>query len=286
MEDKENDKKTDNYDTLVLSGGSINGLMILGALQYFNDNFYLKDVKTYIGTSIGSIIGYLIAIGYTPIEIMVYIFTNQTLDKIKYFNVVAAMNGNGATSFSHIHEHLEKMTIEKIGRLITLKDLYTSFGKQLICTTYNLTKDKHEYLSYENYPDMPCLIALRMSSNLPLIFDHFKYLGSNYIDGGIADNFPIDIGIRYGDKVVGIYIKNTSKVKHNAEKGILEYIYKLMQIPIKQATQYKINLVDEKCKVLCIDTETKAFFNFNISSRERLEMFSVGYTKAKVFFEK
>ena len=30
-----------NFDTLVLSGGSTKGIIILGALQYLADNFYL-----------------------------------------------------------------------------------------------------------------------------------------------------------------------------------------------------------------------------------------------------
>lgn len=277
---------SNNYDTLVLSGGSIRGIMLLGALQYAIDNYLLTDIKTYIGTSIGSIIGYLLAIGYTPIEMMVYVFKNQIFDKIKYFNIVAAINGTGATSFSHIHEHLEQMTIEKIGRLITLKDLYTQFGKTLICTTYNLTKSKVEYLSYKNYPDIPCLIALRMSSNLPLIFNHFKYLGSNYIDGAISNNFPIDIGENYGDKILGIYITENNSICHITDKSILEYIFKLMFIPVNQSVKHRVDIKSDKCFVIGIETDTTAFFNFNITSNEKLEMFSTGYAKAKNILEK
>jgi predicted acylesterase/phospholipase RssA len=280
--------KNNNYDTLVLSGGSINGIIFLGALQYCSDTFYLTDIVTYIGTSVGSMIGYLLAIGYTPIEIMVYIFINHVFDKIKQFDIVAAINGSGATSFSHIHEHLEKMTIEKIGKLITLKDLYIQFGKKLICTTYNLTKDKAEYLSYENYPDMPCLIAIRMSANLPLVFDRFKYLGSEYIDGAITDNFPISVAEEHGSKILGLYIKGkrSDVVKNKSETGILEYIHRLMHIPIKQSVEFRMSLASEKCSLLCIETKTKYFFEFNISAVERFEMFSDGYTEGKEFFEK
>ena len=114
--------KSGNFDTLVLSGGSTQGIIILGALQYAADNYLMTKIKTYVGTSVGSICGYLLAIGYDPVEIMVYLCTKQILEKMKHFNVVAMMNGNGATTFSHIHEQLEKMTIEKIGKLVTLKD--------------------------------------------------------------------------------------------------------------------------------------------------------------------
>jgi hypothetical protein len=70
-----------HYDTLVLSGGSSKGIIILGALQYLIDNYLISNIETYIGTSVGSIICYLLLIGYTPIEIIVYICKNQLLEK-------------------------------------------------------------------------------------------------------------------------------------------------------------------------------------------------------------
>ena len=273
--------KHSNYDIIVLSGGSVNGLMLLGSLQYCFDNFYLNNINTYIGTSVGSIISYLLAIGYDPSEIMSYLCINNVFDKLKFFNIVAAVNGNGATSFYHIHEHLEKMTINKIGRLITLKDLYTQFNKTIICTTYNLTKDKTEYLSHSTNPDLPCLTALRMSCNLPLIFENFKYNGDNYIDGGITDNFAIDLAETLGEKILGIYINgNCSPFINMNENGILEYIYKLMFIPISNIVQYKIKLSSIKSNIISITGNVKAFFDFNISIKERLDMFSTGYNEA------
>ena len=117
-----NDDVVINYDTLVLSGGSSKGIIILGALQYAYDNFLLNKVTNYIGTSIGAIICYLLAIGYTPIEIVIYICTNQLFEKIQHFNIVAMINGVGAISFNNIYEHLEKMTIEKLGYIPTFLD--------------------------------------------------------------------------------------------------------------------------------------------------------------------
>ena len=61
-----------DFDTIVLSGGSIKGIVTLGALQYAKENYLLENIKTYIGTSSGAIISYLLAIGYNPIEMIVY----------------------------------------------------------------------------------------------------------------------------------------------------------------------------------------------------------------------
>ena len=276
-----------SYDTLVLSGGSTKGIIILGSLQYLYDNFYLKEIKNYIGTSSGSIICFLLAIGYTPIEIIVYICTHQLLEKIQHFNVVAMINGGGASSFISIYEQLEKMTIEKIGYIPTFQDLKTKFDVNLTCITYNLTENKTEYLSVDNYPNLPCLIAIRMSSNLPLIFENFKYGKNLYVDGGISENFGIDIGDKIGQRVLGIYLDSEGK-HFNTENdiNIIEYIYKLMFIPISQSTELKIKNVSPKCKIIKLSSNsTTTFFDFKINSIEKLNLFSSGYQETKEILE-
>lgn len=282
--------KSGDFDTIVLSGGSIHAIIMLGALQYADDNYLLKKLHRYVGTSAGAMCGYLLAIGYTPMEIMVYLCTKQILERMKHFNVVAMMNGGGATSFVHIHEQLEKMTIEKIGKLITLGDLYNTYNKELFCVTYNLTTDKPEILSHETHPDMPCLTALRMSSNLPLIFDHFKYLGCFYIDGGVSNNFPIDIADDKGEKILGIFLHNTNRKfsQDNIDNNdsIIEYIYKLIFIPVKQQTLTNVSAVSDKCTVVQLLPDNTPFFDFRLDTHAKLEMFSNGYLQMKTYWDK
>jgi NTE family protein len=275
-----------DFDTLVIAGGSSKGILTLGALQYAYDKNILKNINIFIGTSSGSIICFLLLIGYTPIEIIVYVCTHQLLEKLQHFNIVAMLNGNGATSFSSIYEQLEKMTIDKIGYLPTFKDLNEKFDKTLICVTYNLTDDKTEYISHETHPDLPCLIALRMSSNLPLIFENYKYGNKFYIDGGISDNFAIDIGDKKGNNVLGLLIcGDTQSFNNEPDTNIIEYIYKLIFIPISQSTEYKITHTSDKCKIIKLDYSGLKFFNFNINAKEKLDIFSSGYEQIKKQFE-
>jgi predicted acylesterase/phospholipase RssA len=271
---------TGSYDTLVLSGGSSKGIMTLGALQYLVDNFLFDTINTYIGTSSGAMICFLLAIGYSPIEIIVYICTHHFMEKIQNFNVLGMINGSGAASFASIQEELEKMTISKIGYLPTMKDIYVKYGKKLVFSTYNLSHNKTEYLSHETYPDLPCITALHMSANLPLIFEKFSYNNSFYIDGGIADNFPIDLADQESKKIIGLVIDNDSE-KFNNDMDIIEYIYHLFYIPSTQAVEFKINKVSNKCKIIKLQYNKINLFNFNIDSKTKLEMFSIGYNIAK-----
>jgi predicted acylesterase/phospholipase RssA len=265
------------YDTLVISGGSTKGLIALGSLQYLSEQYLLKNINTYIGTSIGSIISYFIIIGYTPIEIVVYICKNNVIEKINKLNLCNIINGEGVISFSLIHEILEKMTIEKIGFLPTLQQLKNKFNKTLVCTTYNLTKDCPEYISYKNYPDLPCLTALRMSSNLPMVFEKYKYGDNFYIDGGVYNNFPVDIAHDYGENILSILLKHKSKYDLE-NKNTLEYLYNLLIIPMSSLNEYKIQQFSKNNKIIQFSkySDIKPF-DFGISSKDKLEMFSYGY---------
>lgn len=274
------------YDTLVLSGCSTKGIVTLGSVQYLYDNYFLKNISTYIGTSSGAIIVYLLAIGYTPVEIMVYICTNQLMEKLQHLNIIAMIQGNGASSFSSIQEQIEKMTISKIGYLPTLNDLKEKYGKTLICVTYNITENHSEYLSYETYPNLPCITALRMSANLPLIFENYKYGNSSYIDGGISDNFAIDIAENFGNKILGIVLdEKKGNISNDSDINTIEFMYKLMFIPISQATEYKISLMSDKCDIIRLQSNDLKFFQFNVPSSTKMEMFSSGYKQTKDSFE-
>lgn len=272
------------YDTLVLPGGGSKGFVLLGALQALYDSKKLENISIYIGTSVGSIICYLLAIGYTPIEIVVSMYTNKWMEKMQFLNLVAMINGNGATSFTPLYETLEKLTILKIGKLLTLEKLKKDYGKTLVCTTYNMTTCRAEYLNPEDNPDLPCLTALRMSANIPLVFDRFMYMDSFYIDGGISDNFPLKKAEEIGTKIIGVYIDiDEQGLKDNPEDGVLSYILRLLQIPILQFTKYQNNLANSsKSTIYQLKTaRIQHGMEFNPNSRHRLEMFSTGYSIIK-----
>jgi NTE family protein len=272
---------------VVLSGGGMNGFNILGALSYLNDKSILENVNTYIGTSAGGMIGYLLAIGYTPIEIVVYFQKKNVGKSVTNFNLVSMINGNGAITFAPFQTHLEKMTIEKIGQFLNLGELHQKLGKKLVLCTYNLTENKAEYISPDTHPSVPCLTALRMTSNLPFLFEDFKYMSSYYIDGGVIDNFPIG-QVPPNEKAVGISLDPTSKYSKNSEDtNFMEYTFHLMMIPINKDIDIKIKEAREKGHDI-IKLSKKSltrFIDFSMDNRETLDLFSDGYNDAKKFYE-
>ena len=273
-----------SYDTLVISGGALKGLVSLGAVQYAKDNFLINDIKNYVGTSSGAIICYLLIIGYTPIEIVVYISTYNLIEKMQNVDLLSLTRGNGVISFHNVHECLERMTIEKIGYLPTMLDIKNNFDKTFICATYNISDNVCEYLSHENYPKLPCLTALRMTSNLPYIFDLFKYGNNFYVDGGVSNNFPIDVGDKLGKKILGVLTSLENRKLDNFNMGSIDFIFRILYVPIQENILNKIAACSDKCKVVSIDYEMNPL-NFHINSKNKLDAFSAGYQLMKKCFE-
>jgi NTE family protein len=284
VEEEKEEVVMHHYDTLVLSGNSVKGFYVLGALQYCYDNYLLSAIENYVGTSSGAMISFLMVIGYTPVEIVTSICCHQVMERMQHFDIFAMMNNLGAISFTSIAQHLERMTIDKIGYLPTFYDLKHKFKKNFTCVTYNLTKGVIEYLNYESHPTLPCLVAIRMTSNLPLVFENYKYDNNLYTDGGLVNNFAIDYGEKIGMRVLGIYLEFENAIFSNTD-NILEFIYKLIYIPIRQQQQSKVERINKtKCRIVPIGKalgENQNTFNFKLTTVEKLEMFSSGYRQCK-----
>ena len=112
------------YKGIILPGGSTKGFCILGALQYMLDHkLFDENIEYLAGTSIGSIICYFLAIGYSPIEQLVYLCSNNVFESIKVNSISEIFTGDGIVNYQPITAHFEKMTAEKLGYIPTLKQL-------------------------------------------------------------------------------------------------------------------------------------------------------------------
>ena len=212
MQDQNNKKKIpddDPYDTLILSGGGINGIITLGALQYMYDHEKLQNIKNYYGTSVGTIISYLLVIGYSPIEILLQIISEKLFDHFKKINIINLTNGSGGFEWQPIDDFLTNLTLAKCEQPMSFEDIYMKYGVKLVFCTYNVSLQKKEYLSYDTNPKLLCTAAIRMSSNLPLIFPRYQYLGNYYIDGAVVDDFPIT-QVGHDNITFGIRLANSA----------------------------------------------------------------------------
>ena len=133
---------------------------------------------------------------------------------------------------------------------------------------------------------MPCITALRISSNIPLIFNRFKYMDCYYLDGGISNNFPINL-IEKDDISLGIFLGSDREVEDvNEEFKLEKYIYKLLFIPISQNVKHQIKNYRHLCTDMIrigIDGRGTSL-NFDISNTQKLNIFSIGYQTVSNYY--
>jgi len=270
-----------NFSTLVISGGSVKGFGMLGAIQYIHEQMSIQNIHSFFGTSIGAIISYMLCIGQTPLEIIHSVVSSKILDKIQTdINIEQLLGQQGIISFEHFHEELELITLAKHGEVFTMKSLYDILGKELCCITFNYTLNKTVILHHTTTPDLPCLIALQMSSSIPYVFGKMTYEGSVFIDGGISDNFPIRVALRMGKKdIVGVCSNSEFKEDDTEPSPYLEMV-KILTLPIILKTSRTIRKYRKRCQIIDIPIN-EDILNFGLNVSEIMEMFSMGYKTCK-----
>jgi predicted acylesterase/phospholipase RssA len=268
------------YNSVCLSGGGVQGFQVLGVLSSISENSCFS-VNEFIGTSVGSMICYLLSIRYTPMEILTELTQTRVFDKLKYPNYMQMVQTGGATSFAPIQEFLETITIKKIGKLLTMSQLKEETGNTFKCVTFNYSKKTVELLSPETTPDIPCITAVRMSCTVPFMFPPYKYGDSYYIDGGLAFNFPQQYVTN--KQCLGIYVISEAQKKgdFDSEFNPVSYALDILNIPINSNT--KESAASFSGDLVKIPNAENTTYNFGLDTTEKLNLFSVGYQIGKKF---
>lgn len=261
------------YDTLVLSGNGTNALATLGAIQRLFDAKVISQpsISSYYGTSSGSIIATLLAIGFEPLEILSHVCVHKS-----YAKVMSGLNlsfAGGLLNFDLVERELDNIIVSQLGYLPTMSGIKQRFGKSLTFVTYNLSTNKKEYVNSETYPDILVTKAIRMSSTFPVVFPPYEYEGSYYLDGGIVENLPMLAAQNGVNRCLGIYNINPPK-PYSTNMTYFELLGRLL-------TTMTSSLVDAVhvypgSKILKLSF-SPSFFNFSSTSFELIKIFDSGY---------
>jgi NTE family protein len=188
------------FDTLTIPGGMVRGVALLGIISELEDIGILNNISTFVGTSVGSVIGFLLSIGYTSEEILLSAFKDLIEDVQSY--LMKSIQDLGSRNFfmenDFIVRHIEKMIVQKgLEPSITLEQHHNITKKTLICTSHVLDmkneSSETEWHSFMTTPNLKCVDALKMSFSIPFFFDAMEINEVLYVDGGIKDNVPWEI---------------------------------------------------------------------------------------------
>ena len=239
---------------VVISGGGLKGFSALGALTRLKELEIIDNPDIYCGTSAGACISLLLLIGYSPRDIY------EILSELDMSHMVVS-NLENILDEVNIGLNLCDPIIYVIGHMIkkkgysvktTFGELYNKTKKKLIITGVCLNDSSLHYFSHENSPDMNILKAITISISIPIIFKPCIYEDKLWADGGVMNNYPIEIFNNKLNDVVGIYM-GEEYINYDHFEDVQSYIYQVLKCILRgmnynKLEMYKDNTIHIKAK--------------------------------------
>lgn len=239
---------------VALSGGGIRGIAHAGVLRALEENGVKIDIIG--GTSCGSMVASLYAMGYTPH----YIFL---LFK-KYAKDIAGLNTKPIISGLQSHffkskkvfsslkdgEIIEKVydklalrkgikNIKQIQMPLVIPSVDIAESKEYVFTNNvpKNAKDKSQYIT-----DTTMGKAVRASSSFPAVFNPCLMEKHAFMDGGVLDNIPVNEVKKQGaDKVIAVKF-DADPVDENS--NIMDIVMKTIDIMGSKISEESLEMSD------------------------------------------
>lgn len=197
---------------LVLSGGGAKGVAHVGVIKALEDNNIPIDYVT--GTSMGAIVGSLYSCGWTPEQMKGLFFSQMFADfesgtipkEYLYYYIRPEkvpswyeVNFDFKSRQRFTKQLLPTSLISPLPMNIGFLEIYGGYSEQcgenfdnlfvpFLCVASDIYHKHKVVMSSGSLGD-----AVRASMTIPLVFKPIKIDGDLMYDGGIYDNFPVDV---------------------------------------------------------------------------------------------
>ena len=280
---------------LVIGPGGIKGLMALGFLTVLDDHNWLSNINTYCGVSVGAIISLLLVVGYRPRKIITELLL-MDIFKHETFDIHALWNHKGLLSNEPVRKKLIELVKNIFGIVPTLHELYLLTGKSLITTTLNATDEICMMFDQHTQPNISCVDAVMFSMNIPFIFYQLVHQGKIYIDGALANAYPVDYVDNNNERILGIYMRTSCQttptikriiepIEPNNEISFVQYAHKMVQFILDQQRNSVIKHSSDKCMHICLECDIIDATGLTVSIQEKARLIIHGYNEGRRFIE-
>lgn len=253
--------KMENIKTgLVLSGGGTKGIAHAGVLKFLLEQNI--EINMISGTSAGALAGALFAFGKTPEEILKF-FQSVNFFHWRHF----VFNKPGIVSSQIFRIYLDPIFAD-----LKIKDAKIP----LLLAATDLCSGTLEVFDEET----KVVDAIISSAAIPGVATPFRLNGKVYCDGGVIDNFPVDLVLDKADKIIGVYLSPLNKVTPERVSSIRSVTQRALDILIDRGERYKFKY----CDWLISLNELEHYGSFETKLHRMEDIFNIGYEVAKKTF--
>ena len=241
---------------LVLSGGTARGLAHIGVLKVLEEEKVPVEYVT--GTSMGSIIGGLYSIGYTPDEIEKIA---SEMDWISLFNDSIERKDKGIsrnliedrnTMVLPMEKFIPKIPSGAVGGKSASEQLNNLFFGVLEVNDFKKFPKKFALVATDLNTGEGVMIdrgsiatAVRSSLSIPSVFNPVQDGERLYVDGGVVRNLPVqDVKVLGADYTIGINVGEGFSKRDPEKLNIAGVISDSMTIAGRQEVERQIRMLD------------------------------------------
>ena len=294
---------------LVIGPGGTKGLKALGFLSPIEDHGLLQYTDTYCGVSVGAIISLLIVAGYQIREIVGEVANLDLFKDMEILTVRSMLDNRGFLSNEPVRKRLVQLLLNRFGVVPTLHGLYMQTGKAFIAVTLNATDEKCEMMGPFTHPNVSCVDATMFSMNIPFVFYQLVYQGKTYVDGALANPYPVDYFDDGDTNILGIYMKtshdkspilspNTTSLQPNSHTNHIlhrleppsnspiplgSYCFKIVHSLMDQRRNHIVQKSSSRCKHVCLESKSLDVVGYSITKEEKARMLVEGFNEGKEF---
>jgi NTE family protein len=265
---------------LALGGGGIFGYAEVGALTELEKYAKYLQIESVCGTSVGSIISTLYAIGYTTTEMYDIIFSLDftALIQDSYVPYINLYIKYGMYAAKKLEDKIEEL----ITRKTNIKNCtFSQVAMNLTIVVTNINQQKPYFFNKTNTPMMIISKAIRMSVSYPIIMMPVLYEGDYWGDGGEFLNYPITI-FENMEETIGITFAahnenkdGTLKIRTHIDTNA-EYIKSLACTMSRSAYISQITPAHLNRSVVIGISEDVTSMEFNISNEKKKMIYECG----------
>lgn len=283
---------TRQYKGLCLSAGGVKGILLAGALNEFWLQGQLSELQYYAGSSVGAAIALLLAVGYSPVEILTSVCATDFAAQFSTLNFMNLPSLLGLYPLSTLRNKLIELVKTKLGIIPTFIEFKEKYNKIYITPVYCLSETKVEnrktFCSPETTPDMDIVEAAVISCSIPIIFEKAVYQGKRYMDGAYTSVFPINILQNLcppSTPILGIFLE----INQNNIDSFIGLFSEMFMIPLHdQDNLSNLAPTTEVLEIAGNKANSKyksSAFNFNLSTKEKMDMFSHGWKQIQTLLD-